>query len=169
VVGPNSLDYVSEALNEAKEAISTAPLVGLAFTCVTEAGCAASPAPVIWPVNLGWEAEAELMEDPSAPNTFFVLLVSSKNGGKIVGWEVECTVLGITATDECGAAERIAELTLNGTTLLAVFSEAFNLLAEVKLGMCTLGGAETGIVEGSGPITLNAGGELTASSEGVVS
>jgi hypothetical protein len=165
-VGPNSLDYVSEILNSAKEAISTAPLSGLALACVTEAGCAASPAPVVWAVNLGWETEAELMEDSGS---LFALLLTSKNEAKTVGYEIECTVLGVKAVDECTAPIGIAELTLTGAVLLFLISLLFNLLSETKLGTCTLGGAETTLIEGSGSITLTGGGELTVSSEGVVS
>jgi hypothetical protein len=165
-IGTNSLGYVSEVLNSAKEAISTTALEGLSLACTTEAGCAASPAPVVWAVNLGWETEAELMEDSGS---FFALLLTSTHGTKVVGYELVCTVLGVSAADECTASTGIAELTLEGTSLLAAFSEAFNLLSETKLGTCTLGGEGTGVVEGSGPITLTGGGELTASSEGVIS
>ena len=52
--------------------------------------------------------------------------------------------------------------------LLAVDSDAFTELAGLKLGTCTLGGTESGVLEGSGVIRLSQGGELSASSEGVV-
>jgi|ERR1700729_602208 len=164
-VGPNSLYFVSEVLTLEGVAIGT-PLSGTGMKCVSQTTCASSPTPVIWPVGLPYEGEVELMEDEG--HTFFVALLTTHGGGA-PGWEIECTVLGVKTTDECTSPNSVAELSLEGTTLLVKDSEAFTLLAEGRLGMCTFAGGETGILEGEGAIALSGGGELTASSEGVVS
>jgi len=165
-VGPNSLDWVSEVLTLAKVATSTTALTGTAVECTNQENC---EEPLLWAVNLGWETEVELMIDGT--ETFFVELLTGHAGGAGgPGYEIECmkSIIG-AITDECTAGEAISQLTLNGTELLGNFSTAFSELASVKLGNCTLGGTETGVVEGGGTVVLTGGGELTASSEGVVS
>lgn len=163
LIEPNSLYIVSESLTLAGAAISSTPLVGEGLTCANEENCAE---PLLWPVNLPWEGEVELMEDTT---TFFAALLFPHTGGGNPGWEVQCSILGVTTTDECTAPESVVELKLEGTTLLAVTSEAFTELAGLKLGTCSLGGAESAVLEGEAQITLVEGGELTASSEGAVS
>jgi len=165
-VGPSSLDFISEVLNLAGEPQGIPALTGKSIACVAQTTCAGSPAPVVWAANLPWETEVELMEDEG--KVFFADLLTAKNGGG-VGYELECTVLGVKASDECVATTGVSELSLEGTTLLGRFSKAFTLLAEAKLGTCTFAGGETGEVEGEGIFTLVGGGELTASSETSVS
>jgi hypothetical protein len=173
-VGPNSLDFVSEVLNVGKEAISTTNLTGLMLTCTSVETCTGTSE--VWALNLGWETEVELMEEGSA--IYYVTLILAHAGGGQPGWSTTCTVLGIKEEDECvaqstGNAGAVAELTLSGTSLLAVFSTAFTELAEEKIGNCSLGGTEKGEVssfEGKGaPFEVSGGGELTASSEGATS
>jgi len=164
-VGPSSLDFISEVLNLAGEAAGVG-LAGKSITCTAQSTCAGSPAPVVWPTNIPWETEAELMEEEG--RVFFADLLTAKNGGG-VGYELECSVLGVKSTDECTTPTAVSELSLEGTTLLGRFSDAFTELAELKLGLCTFAGRETGIVEGEGTFALTGGGELTASSETSVS
>ncbi len=160
-VGPNSLNWLSEVLTLSGAAISSTPLTGEALVCTNQENC---EEPLVWPVGLPYENEAELMEDSGA---FFADLLKGTKGE--VGYEIECmkSVIG-AITDECKTAESVAELTLEDTTLLEKISEAFTELAGAKLANCTQGGTETGIVEGEGNETLSGGGELTASSEAVV-
>ena len=165
-VGPNSLGWVSEVLNLSGEAISTTPLVGLALECTAQSGCESGSAPKVWPVNLGWETEVNLMEQSG---TFFDVLTLPHSGGGNPGWELECKILGIAVVDECTASQGVAELALEGTSLLDKLSSAFDESAEDKLATCSQGGEESGVIEGEGTITLTGGGELTASSEGSVS
>ncbi len=165
-VGPNSLAWVSEVLLLSGVAVSSTPLTGQAVECVSQSGCESGSNVLAWPVNLGYENEVVLMEDGGS--SFFAVLTFGHSGGGSPGWEIECLILGMAITDECTAAESILELKLEGSTLLAVDSEAFNELAGIKLGTCTLGGAESGVLEGSGIISLPQGGELSASSEGLV-
>lgn len=156
-VGPEGLAFASEVLSLAGVATGT-PLTGQSLACVGQAGCASSPAPVVWAVNLGWEIEIHLWEFLSGP-AIFVNLITSKNGSSRPGWETECTVLGIKASDECTAKLIVSEIVLEGTTLLEIFSPAMT-----ELATCSFGGGETGLVEGGAAITLNGGGELALSS-----
>jgi len=167
-VGPSSLDFISEVLSLAEPGVATGtPLSGPGITCEAQSTCASTPAPLVWPVNLPWETEVELMEDEG--KIYFVDLITSKIGE--VGYELECTVLGVKSTDECKATTAASQLTLSpvggSVVLLGEFSEAFTLLAEAKLGKCTFAGGETGEVEGGGAFGMVGGGELTVSSDGI--
>ncbi len=157
-VGPNSLDYISEVLTLGGGAVNTKALTAPGLKCTNLLNCA-EPS-TVWAINLGWETEVELMEDEGS--IFFANLLTTTNGTKNVGWEVECSGL----TDTCEAPEGVAQITLNagGTAVLGTFSEAFTLLAGAKIGTCSLGGAESGEVRGTGEFLPDAG-ELSASSE----
>jgi RHS repeat-associated protein len=164
-VGPNSLDWVSEMLTLAGVAVSTTPLTGTALECTAQTGCETSTKPLVWIVGLGWETEAELMEDGT--ETFFVDLFLPHSGGGNPGWEIsECLVFGVSQSDECTAVEVVSEFVLSGSESLAKFSNVFTELAGAKLATCTQGGAESGVIEGEGAITLKEGGELSLSSNG---
>jgi hypothetical protein len=159
-VASNSLGRVNEVLNLAGEAISSTPLSGLALECTAQSGCESSSAPKVWPVGLGWETEVELME---YTGNSFELLTLPHSGGANPGWEIECLVLGLAVSDECTAPEGVTELTLEGATLLGKLSLAITELAKAPLALCSRSGEETGVFEGENSITLNGGGELTAS------
>jgi len=166
-VGPNSLDFVTEVLSLSGGEINPTVLVGTPILCVAQEGCSSTAeTPNIWPVGLPWESELELLEQTGY--TGFVILLTSPGEGS-VGYYVECTILGVRSTDECKTTLGVAELTLSGANAVGIFSEAFTELAGAKLAQCTFAGSETGIVEGSGIYTVSGGGELTGSSEGVVS
>jgi hypothetical protein len=166
-VGPNSLDWISEVLNVAKEAISTTPLVGLALSCTAQTGCETNTAVSVWPVGLPWTTEVELLEQGA--EIFFSDLLKSANGTQL-GWEItNCLVLGAANEDECLTPEAAAQLTLEGTTLLGTFSEAFTLLNTLANATCKVGGANSGVSAGNAPFVVSGGGELTASSETAVS
>jgi hypothetical protein len=170
-VGPNSLGYTSEVLNVSKEAVSTTSLSGLSVTCKPIETCTGTTTEA-WASNLGWGAEVELMEESGA--IYYVTLAFPHSGGGQPGWSIVCTVLGVKEEDECqfGEAGSVAELTLQGATLLAVVSESFTELAGGRLAFCSLGGTETGEVissKGGIPFEVSGGGELTASSEGATS
>jgi hypothetical protein len=167
-VGPNSLDWVSETLSLNGTAISNTPLTGASLDCVAQTGCETNTIVLVWPVGLPWTTEAELLEQESPVKVFFADLIKSATG-TVVGWEItNCLVLGTAMEDECTINEAAAELLLEGTTtLLGAFSAAFTALAGLKNATCTKGGVESGVSEGSGPFTLNEGGTLSVSSEGV--
>lgn len=158
-VGPNSLDFVSEVLNLSGAAITDVLGTGTRLSCTSVTGCSGTAS--VNPLDLTWQTEVELMVDGT--ETFFADLFTRTGGGSF-GWEVECTVLGTTQVDECTATEGVTKLLLNGSTLEGEFSEAFTKLAGAKLANCTLGGTESGVVSGKGPIKR--GSEtITASSE----
>jgi hypothetical protein len=165
-VNANALGTIKEMLNLAGEAISSTPLTGLALECTAQEGCETGSAPKVWPVGLGWETEVTLMEYTS---NYFAILYLPHSGSTKTGLEIECLVLGVVFSDECTGPEGISELSLEGTSLLEKPSVAFTELAEIKLLSCTQGGSESGALEGENTITLNGGGELTASSEGSIS
>ncbi len=160
-VGSNSLDGVSELLTLAGVLVA---LPGPALECTAQTGCETATKPKVWALNLGWEAEAELME--IGAESFLTNLILPHSGGGNAGWEIECSIFGIKFVDECTASEGVAELALEGTTLLEKFSKAFNELAGVKLANCTQGGSESGVIEGEGSFTLNEGGTLSLFASG---
>jgi len=165
--GPNSLAFISEVLSLSGGAVSSTVLTGTPLLCVAQEGCSTTAeAPKAWPVGLPYVGEVELLEQTGY--TGFAVLGTSQSGSG-GGYYIECTILGVKSSDECTTQESAAELTLFGTSLMVVGSEAFAELVGVKLATCSFAGAETGIVEGSGIVTLSGGGEITASSEGVVS
>lgn len=159
-VGPESLDYITEVLYLSGTAVSTTALSGEALVCTNQENC---PEPLVWAINLGWDTELELLEQSGLTVPWFVILLLSENGADKVGWEIEC--MGLSTTDECTASQGAARLTLSGTELIANFSNEINELAEEKFASCSVGGSESGLVEGGGPIVPDAG-TLSASSKG---
>ena len=176
-VGPNSLDFTTEVLNVAEEAISTTKLTGLALECVAETGCETNTPPLVYPVGMPWESEVELLEQSGEATAlrFMDLLSTKANAAKLLGWEIEnCLVLGTAHEDECTSTEGVAEITLAaGPVLLGTFSKAITELNGQPLATCTGSGAATGVVENfeikGGTFLVSGGGELAASSEGVIS
>ena len=169
-VGPNSLDFTTEVLNAAEEEISTTPLTGLALSCTAETGCETNTAPPVYLLGLPWESEVELLEQPGETTKRFMDLITTKANGGRLGWEIEnCLVLGTAHEDECTVTEAVAELTLDaGPILLGTFSRVITELNGLPLALCIASGAETGVVEGEGTFLVSGGGELAASSEGVI-
>jgi hypothetical protein len=146
-VGPNSLDWISEVLDlTGKAAIA---LGNGTLSCTAVAGC--QTAGTVVPLGLPYETEVELMVDGT--ETFLVDLLT-KSGGGTLGWETECTILGVKITDECTVTQGVSKFGLSGTTLQGSFSEAFTLLAEATNGTCTTGGAESGVVNSPTPGTV---------------
>jgi len=141
-VGPGSADLITELLNLTKEPISKTGLSGVALVCTNQENC---PEPLVWAVNLPWETELELHEDPGPEEDYVVLILGKP------GWEVEC--MGLGQVDTCTAETEGGFLLDNTTpTPTALFSEEITELMGLKLANCTLGGPETGIVEGEGLI-----------------
>ena len=153
-VGPGDADEISELLNAAKESINLAPLTELALTCANTKNCTE---PLVWAEELPWKTEVELMEDGGS--TFFVdLWINSK-------FYMECLVLGVSVNELCQAPTIAADLSNEAGGVVDLgFSDAFQELAELKLGECG-GRAETYILEGVLRTTPDAG-SLTVSSEG---
>ncbi len=153
-VAPESLDFLSELLTLTGVLVPLAELTGTALLCTNEENCTE---PEVWAAKLGWETEVELMVDGT--ETFFVDLIL--NGG----WYVQCLVLGVTISETCTSPETAVKLTneANGT-VDALFEDAFQVLAGLKLATCTLGGAETGEVSELA-IILETGVTLSVSSE----
>ncbi|MGC2374857.1 MAG: hypothetical protein WA484_13375 [Solirubrobacteraceae bacterium] len=140
--------------------ISLTALAGLALECTNETSC---PTPLVWAVHLPWLTELELMEDPAGTNFFVVLILEDESAGR-PGWYVQCMGTIGEPEDECTLPEGIFELMNEATTPTGLFSEAFVELAGLKLGNCSRGGNETGIVEGEDLIEHPEGGTVSGSS-----
>ena len=154
-VSADGADSITEFLSLAGVAAGT-PLSGPGVTCTNTANCGGTPK--VWMVGLPWKTTAELMVDGT--ETFFVdLLIGFK-------FEPECTVLGTKVTDECTIPEVAIQLTNEaGGTVDGNFSDAFQELAGLKLGTCTIGGAESFVINGLMSTLLTSGTALTVSSE----
>jgi hypothetical protein len=164
-VGPNSADEVTELLSLGGTAISGTPLVEPALECESLTVCSAGSA-LVWAVNLPWLTELELWEEGAASG--FVDLILPHTGGGNVGWYIDCTVLGVLASEECTTPEGVVEQLNVATGVESVFSEAFTLLMGAKLALCSGNNEETGVVSSAGNangITVNSlAGVLSASS-----
>jgi hypothetical protein len=170
-VGADGLGVVSEVLNLAgTTVISLSALTEPGVACVKLSGLCEEP--LAWAVHLPWNTLLELMEEGTPVERFFAVLVEDSGAG-LPGWYIHCMKTFLEPEDECtapnvaGKGNGVFELSLEaGSLLLGKFSEAFTNLAEELLATCSIGGAETGIVETiPQEIRLAAGGTLSASSE----
>ncbi len=158
-VGPNSADDITEVLTLGGTLVSLTPLTGEPVKCELEVLCENSSK--VWMVNLPWLTEVELWEVGGEEG--FVDLVLPHVGGGNPGWYVECKAL-LTVSEECTTPEGVAKQVNVATGVEEIFSEAFTLLMEAKLFLCSGNAEETGNVEGSSVETVPGGGVLSASS-----
>ncbi|MFZ1926139.1 MAG: hypothetical protein WAU42_08360, partial [Solirubrobacteraceae bacterium] len=143
-------------------AISITPLTGTSLSCALVTACESSKA---WAAHLPWLTEAELYA--AGTEEGFADLILPHTGGGNPGWYGECTILGIKISEECTAPELISKQVNVATGVDGTFSEAFTLLLEGKLALCTGNNEETGVIRGTGGITVNSlSGPLSLSSEG---
>jgi hypothetical protein len=157
--GPGSTDELTKLLNLAGTEIGSTPLSGTALTCTNDKNCTE---PKAYAVGLPYKTELELMVDGS--ETFFVDLLTSAS--KKVGYYVECLVLGASIAEECTVeTSAVKQTNESNGTVDGEFSDAFQVLAGLKLATCTLGGSEEGEVNGLGFTLLTSGTALTVSSE----
>jgi hypothetical protein len=169
-VGPHSLDWISEVLDLENHAISNVDLSGLSLDCTPQTGCEANTLVLVWPFGLPKETEVELLEGDTPTPIFIVLIFGS------IGYHItNCLVLGVPQEDLCvaepnvnqGNSSAAAQLTLEGTTLLGMFSPAITALVGLENATCTTGGVNSGIVENPVGATFipDTAEELTASSD----
>ncbi len=164
-INPESLGVVSEVLTlNGVTTISLTALTEPGLECTNVRKC---EEPLVWAVNLPWDTEVELVEDEGGP--FFANLITAHTGGANPGWYVWCMKNAIMPQEEeCTVAQGVSQLTLEGATLLASFTEAFRALVGLAAGTCSVGGAGNGVVVSDTPfgaLKLVSGEELTASSE----
>jgi len=163
-VGAGAGGEITELLSLTGTAIGKTALEGAGLACTNDSNCESAK---VWAVNLPWPIEVQLWESP--PESGFAILIFGHTVLLAPGWYVECTVLGVKATDECKATT--PESKPEGVTLaenetggvLTEFLESFTELMELKLGLCSSSGEETGIVEGPG-LAATTEGTLTISS-----
>lgn len=154
-VGADGEGEFSTLTNLAGEEISKEVLLGRALACLNVENCAS---PKVWAEEGPWKTLAELMVDGTT--NFFDNLVVGE------AWHLECTILGTKATDLCKTAETAVELDDEAMGLVdAIYNDTFQSLAGLKLGTCTLGGVESGVVEGLLSMLLTNGEALSISSE----
>jgi len=156
-IGPNGADDVTELLNLSKELISSTELTGKSLTCTDETGCESAK---VWPVGMPWLTLMELWEQGSESG--FVTLLTSQSGGN-VGWEVECTVLGIKGSESCTTMTGASSATNVTGGVEGTFTDAFTELMGLKLALCSGSKTETGIVAGKGVTVTSLAGPLTVS------
>jgi len=156
-VGPESKDEVTKllSLGTLHIEISTVVLVEQGLLCTDQSG-GLCPEPLVWAEKLPWDTEAELMIDGT--ETFFVDLIL--NGA----YYLDC--MGNGVEDLCTALEVAVKLTNEaGGIVDNEFGDPFQELAGLKLGNCSVGGAESAVTEGLASQLLASGESLTVSSE----
>ena len=165
VSSENGLDRISDVLTlDGVTLISLTPLVEPGLACTTLAGICAEP--LLWPLHLPWDTQVELMEEPAGTFLLFVILILDSGAG-LPGWYIICMKTFLEPVDECtGKESGVIDLSLELSLLLGQFSDALSTEAGEKLATCTLGNAESGVVESiPSEIRLVGGGEINASSE----
>jgi hypothetical protein len=160
-VGANSADDITEALTLGGASISLTALTGTSVTCELEAVCESSSK--VWPEHLPWLTELELWEESPTSSGYVDLLLPTAGAGGNPGWYVECKTALLTVSEECTSPEAGASQTNVVSGVEAAFSEAFTLLFELKLALCTGNNEESGNVEGTG-VTVIPGKVLSVSS-----
>jgi hypothetical protein len=151
-VGPESLSHTSEVLSLGGKEVPATPLSGTALLCENVQNCSE---PEVWQVKVG-DMEVESMVDGT--ETFFVDLAAN------TGWYIQCTILGVKTAETCEFAEEAIALTNEaGGVIDGSLSDTFQTLAGLKLANCSIGGIETGEVEGLGTLS-GSGLTLTVSS-----
>jgi hypothetical protein len=154
-MGLTGEDLITKLFDLLGNEINKTALTEAGLVCENQENC---PEPLVWAINLPWNTLLELMEENN--EVFFADLISSGGGGN-PGWYVWC--MGTNTVDTCEAAEGVTKITAEAPNLDGMFEEAFTELAGLKLALCTLPNAETGVVEGLGTISLVETGTLTAS------
>ncbi len=166
-VGPDGADEITELLIlVAEELVSATPLTGKFLTCTKGTGDeVCETGSKVWAVNLSVLTLLVLWEEGGVSG--FADLLTPHTGGGNPGWYIECKTALVTLSEECTTPELVAEQVNVAGGVESVYSEAFTLLMEGKLMLCTGNNEETGVITGSGIVTsLPGGGTLTASSEG---
>jgi hypothetical protein len=156
-VGSESKYEVTEVLTLAGASVSRTALTGTALSCTNELNCESNK---FYFVNLPWTSELELWEE-GTESGFVTLLKSAST----VGWYVECTDLGIKASEECTTATAVANAKNVTGGVEWEFSEVFTLLMEQKLGLCSGSKTETGLITGGYLDKTSLAGPLEVSSE----
>ncbi len=88
-------------------------------------------------------------------------LIRAGASGKNPGWSVECTVLGVTSTDECTSSEGSTAMEdLPNGTVKAIFEAPGG---HSGTATCSVGGAKAGEVEGTDFITSEEGWAIMVS------
>jgi hypothetical protein len=140
-----------EILNLSKVAISSTPLSGSGLSCTNEENC---ESPKVWAVHLPWPTAALSVE---VGGKELLMFVTEKSSGGNPGWEIECTVLGVKASDTCEDENFEAEATNVTGGVEVTYSKTQAEEVTLPTATCSLSGERTGIFEGKGTIVAEAG------------
>jgi hypothetical protein len=147
-VGPTGTDEITEVLNTAGVAIK---LGGTALLC-TSSQCSGTPE--VWPENLPWKTQLELVGTVIRDHIF------TSTGGA-PGYTSLCTII-LPIEDTCtGLTSSLIENmpTESPPDVLGIFN------AESEHGSCTQGKSTSGVITGEGLITTLNGLALAVSGE----
>jgi hypothetical protein len=155
-IGPNGAAEATELLSLGGVRVISALEETGGLECINDQNC---PEPLVWPINLPWLGEVELMVDGT--EEFFAGL-GSAGGAAQAAYHIIC--MGSSLSDLCSSSEAIGQLTNEaGGTVDGEVAESFTELGGLKLANCEVAGNEKGILEGLGVILLTAGGSLSVS------
>jgi hypothetical protein len=145
-VGPNQFDLIESILNLSFELIEELP--GLGLLCLGLGECLEEEDAEVRPEHLPWLTELELMEVGGV--VLFLNKILADGNGEPAYESICLDLFGFSHEDLCEGATsmKIENMVLPEFTL-GIFNEA-----ESEKGTCTLGGAESGDIEGEGSILL---------------
>jgi hypothetical protein len=163
-VGTDGAGEINELLTLAtEELVNLSPLSGIFLGCVKGVGDeVCENGSRIWAVHLSWLSLLVLWE-VGGVSGFADLILPATSGNP--GWYIECNSI-VTLSEECTTPEIVAEQVNMIGGVESRFSDAFTLLMEAQLWLCSGNGEETGSLEASNNFTsLPEGAALTVSSE----
>jgi hypothetical protein len=150
--GPLAADSVESLLNLVNEIIGGLGEKSLVCEVIANNGaviaCKNKTPVEFWVDNLPWKTEIELMtKEPFFLDHFF-----AGGAGKEVGYEFKCEVIGGIIIEELCEGLRSAALENEPTGVLVTFN--WEIPIETEFAECTLLGANTGGLKGSGVMKL---------------
>jgi hypothetical protein len=172
----NGVDEVTKVLSLNKEEVSTTPLSGLALGCeVSQAegafDCRLHSLAAVWPENLPWLTELELMTVGGATLVLDKLFKDATDSNtEPPAYDVECeTGVGTFASELCegnSSGDVSNDATTVPPSVLGEFSEAVGV--ETPRANCPGGtGNSSGINLGSGHLWVTPAGDLVRVETGV--
>jgi hypothetical protein len=161
LIGPGKEDLIEEVLTPG--GVKVEELVGAGLICKKVTSNCEEPAMKdieLWPENLPWLTEIELMTTlPKWLDIFRSGVISGANPA----YELLCLILGINAEDLCSGLTSLAlEENTAENDVIGLFD--FNAPISSEKGTCTEGGANSGELLGEGLILVP--GKVLTFSEG---
>ena len=136
-----------------------ATITNIKCTFIKAGSCESSKGVTVRPQNLPWGTK--LKEEGAQVRDDILSGSKTPTGEKFPGWEVECTVGGILKIEDvCEHNDTTVNVIANRTTGKTEF--VFDAISNEKVNRatCTVGGKETGVVEGTILSQLRSGNAL---------